>query len=347
MFALVIGTWELSCLLQERPTGRRLLRHAAPALVPFVLPALLLWSSSTGGLGGAIDLGLFMTWTKIKLCIGALTVGNLVADAALLLGISLAAAVALARGWLACKPEFRLTVITLPLIALFLAPLYAFASYGVVERCAVSFAFLLTALLSLRPVDVRWQRLVGGALALVFLIRIGTVTADWRAAEDMIQAYRRAFASLEPGSVMLQFDQDVGYPLPITSPHRWNPPLDKIVGLATLNGVLVPEFYLRPGQQPVLYRTENRSLRAFQYAADQREERYADDAALQAWIAELHERFPDLQSQFRAVYIAVYDPWRRLAQSLPGAELIATLPEHRIYKLAPDWTDDVGVGQLN
>jgi hypothetical protein len=333
VFALVIGTWEFGCLLQERVTGRRVLGNAAAALVPFLLPALLLWSSSTGGLGGAIELGIFMTWTKIKLCIGALTVGNRVADAALLVSISVAGVVAATRGWLTCKPEFRLTVIALPLVALFFAPLYAFASYGVVERCAVSFAFLLVALLSLKSVDLRLQRWVAGALAVVFLIRIGTVTADWRAAEEMIQSYRRAFASLEPGSVMLQFNQDVGYPLPLTDPHRWNPPLDKIVGLATLNHVLVPEFYLRPGQQPVVYRAENRPLRAYQYSADQREERYADDAALRAWVADLHERFPDLQSRFSAVYIAVYDPWRRLSESLPGGELVVALPRHRVYKL--------------
>ena len=336
VFALVVGTWELGCLFQEGMTGRRVLGHAAAALVPFLLPALLLWSSSTGGLGGAIVFGISKPWTKIKVCIEALTVGNRVGDAALLASISMAAVLAAARGWLTVKPELRVTVIALPLTAVFFAPFEAFASQGIIERCGVSFGFLLVALLDLRPVDFRLQRLVAGALALVFLIRIGTVTADWRAAEGIIQAYRSAFASLEPGSVMLQVSQDVEDTSPLSAPHLWNPPLGSIVALATLNGVFVPEFYLKPGQQPVLYRDKDQSLRAYQYYdTDRRNVRYADDAVLRAWVTELHERFPDLQSRFTAVYIAVWDPGRRLSKSLPGGELVATLPEHRIYKLAP------------
>jgi hypothetical protein len=335
VFALVVGTWELGRLFQEGVTAPRVLGHAAAALAPFLLPALLLWSSSTGGLGGAIEFGIFKPWTKIKVCIEAFTVGDRVGDAALLASVSVAAVLATSRGWLTCKPEFRLTVIALPLTAIFFAPSSAFASQGIIERCSVSFAFLLVALISLRPVDLPLQRLVAAALALIFLIRIGTVTADWRAAQDVIQVYRRVFASLEPGSVMLQVSQDVEDTSPLSDPHRWNPPLGNVVALATLNGVFVPEFYLKPGQQPVLYRVEDQSLRAYQYYdTDRRNIRYADDAMLRAWAAELHERFPELQSRFRAVYVAVWDPHRRLGGSFPGGELVATLPEHRIYKLA-------------
>ena len=139
VFALVVGTWELGCLFQEGMTGRRVLGHAAAALVPFLLPALLLWSSSTGGLGGAIVFGISKPWTKIKVCIEALTVGNRVGDAALLASISMAAVLAAARGWLTVKPELRLTVIALPLTAVFFAPFEAFASQGIIERCGVSF----------------------------------------------------------------------------------------------------------------------------------------------------------------------------------------------------------------
>ena len=48
---------------------------------------------------------------------------------------------------------------------------------------------------------------------------------------------------------MLQVSQDVEDTSPLSAPHLWNPMAD--VALATLNGVFVPEFYLKPGQQPV------------------------------------------------------------------------------------------------
>src|SRR3984893_5646588 len=58
VFGLVIGTWELGCLLQEGVSVRRTLTHATAALLPFVLPAILLLKSSTGELSNGIDFGL-------------------------------------------------------------------------------------------------------------------------------------------------------------------------------------------------------------------------------------------------------------------------------------------------
>ena len=336
VFALVVGTWELSRLFQERATKRRILIHAAPAMMPFVLPAVLLWSSSTGGLAGAIEFGIFQPFLKIKICLEALTIGNRVVDALVLVSVGLAAIAAVGRRWLTCPPEFWLTLIAIPLTALVFAPFSAFASQGIIERCAVAFTFLLIALFDLRPTDLKLQRLAAAVLTLVFIIRIGTITADWRAAEDIIQEYRQAFASLRPGSVMLQVSQDIEDTSPLSYPHLWNPPLGSIVALATLNGVFVPELYLKAGQQPVLYRDEDQSLRVFQYySTERRKVRYADDTVLTAWAAELRERFPELHSHFTAVYVAVWDPSRRLCDSFPGGQLLATLEQHRIYKLAP------------
>ena len=65
-----------------------------------------------------------------------------------------------------------------------------------------------------------------------------------------------------------------------------------------------------------------------------RPQRFADDAVLHAWLTQLRERFPDLQMRFRAVYVAIYDPERRLSPSIPDAQLVATLPEHRLYRLS-------------
>jgi hypothetical protein len=332
VFALVIGAWEVGCLLTEGHFWRRSMVHAAAVLLPLVPPCILLWRSSTGQLVGSIEFAPLMLWFKIKLCIEVLTVGDRLGDALLLASLAAATVLALARRWLRCEPECRLLLVLMPLIAVF-APLYAFSSFGVVERSAIAFAFLLTALLGLRGVDTRLQRAMAVALALVFLIRIGIITADWRAADQMIAAYQTAFATLERGSVLLQFDQDVGYPSPLGNPHRWNPPLDKVVTLATLDGMLVPLLYLKVGQQPVLYRTEDASLRAFQLDIGARLQRFADDAVLHAWLMQLRERFPDLQKRFSTVYVAIYDPERRLSPSIPDAQLVATLPEHRLYRL--------------
>jgi hypothetical protein len=336
VFALVLGTWELGCLFQEKELrGRSLCRHAAASLMPLVLPALLLWHSSTGGLGGAIDFGFLQISRRVKLSIEAFTVGNRAGDVVVLVSLCLTTFVGTARGWWTCRPECRLTIIALPLVVL-LAPFSAFASYGVIERCALSFAFLLTALLDARIVDPRLQRVSVAVLALVFLFRVGTMAEDWSAAKPVIQAYRDVFASLKPGAVLLQFKQDSSYPSPLKDPHRWNPYLDKVVALAALNGVLVPDLYLKAGQQPVLYRPENAALRDFQFESQKGvDDTFADDSKLRAWAADFQIRFPAaIQSRFSAVYLAVFDPHERLSAALPGWRLVATLPEHRLYELA-------------
>lgn len=336
VFALVLGTWELGCLLQEKELrGGSLCGHAAASLVPLVLPVLLLWHSSTGGLGGAIDFGFLQISERVKLSVAAFTVGNRTGDVVILVSLFLIAVVGTVRGWWTCRPECRLTVIAFPLVLL-LAPLSAFASYGVVERCALSFGFLLTAVFDARILEPRLQRASVAVLALVFLFRVGTVAEDWSAAKPVIQAYRDAFASLKPGAVLVQFKQDMSYPFPLKDPHRWNPYLDKVVALAALNGILVPDLYLKAGQQPVLYRPENAALREFQFESQKDvDDASADDSTLRAWAADFQIRFPPaIQSRFSAVYLAVFDPQRRLSAALPGWRLVATLPEHRLYELA-------------
>ncbi|HEX7935475.1 MAG TPA: hypothetical protein VF573_20705 [Paraburkholderia sp.] len=336
VFALVTGTWELGCLIQEgRVRGRSLARHAAACFLPLVLPVLLLAHSSTGGLGGSIDFGFIHIFAKISRWLDVFAVGNPAGDVAILASLGLTIVVGLLLRWWTCKPECVITVAALPVVALF-APFSAFASYGVVERCALSFAFLLTALIGVRDSTPRLQRIGAFLLVLVFAFRIGTVTADWRAAKPAIEAYRTTFASLQSGSVLFQYKQDTTYPSPRTAPRRWNPYLDKVVALATLNDVLVPDLYLKAGQQPVLFRGENAALRKFQDDIENGDKAFrADDRMLNAWTTELQQRFPDLQSRFTGVYLAVFDPSRHLSENVPGWQLVATLPEHRLYKLLP------------
>jgi hypothetical protein len=82
-------------------------------------------------------------------------------------------------------------------------------------------------------------------------------------------------------------------------------------------------------------------LQAFQSDSNLRSNpTLADDRVLQTWMAQLHERFPDLHKRFTAVYVAVFDPERRLSEFLPGAQIVATLPEHRLYKLRADTQDN-------
>ena len=338
VFALVTGTWELGCLLQEEKiSGRSLARHAAASIVPLLLPIVILMHSSTGGLHGSIYFGFFHILTKIGLCIDVLWVGNRASDIAVFASLSLFIIIGLILSWWTCKPEFRITIVALPLVAL-LAPRDAFASHGVVERCALSFAFLFTSLISVRESAAapRLRRLGAIALVLVFIFRIATVTQDWRTAKPMIQAYRDTFASLATGSVLFQYKQDTTYRSPRKEPYRWNPYLDKVVALATLDHVLVPDLYLKAGQQPVLYRGENQALRQFQEESENGEIEFkADGAMLRAWLTELENRFPNLQSRFSAVYLAVFDPYRRLPEAVDGWRLVATLPEHRLYERLP------------
>ncbi|WP_233858196.1 hypothetical protein [Paraburkholderia sp. HD33-4] len=337
VFALITGTWELGCFIRERKFSiHALARHAAASIIPLLLPFALLVHSSTGGLHGATNFGLFRVLSKIAYCVDVLSVGNRVADVAIVAGLVVFVVTGLVQRWWTCEPEFRITVFALPLVVL-LAPFDAFASYGVIERCGLSFAFLLTALVGIQPsVAPRLQRIGALVLTLVFVLRIATVTEDWRGGRPVIQAYRSTFASLKAGSVLFQYKQDTAYPSPWKDPHRWNPYLDKVVALATVDGVLVPDLYLKAGQQPVLYRSENVALRQFQDESSNRDPDFeANGAMLRAWSTALLDRFPDLQSRFTAVYLAVFDPYRRLPETLDGWQLVATLPEHRLYELRP------------
>lgn len=332
-FGLVIGTWELSHLLLEGVSVRRVLVHGAAALVPFIVPVLLLLQSSTGHLGGAFDFAPFAIVRKLKLAIEVFTVGDRLSDLVLLASVALAAAIAFARGWLQCRKQARLTLAVLCVVPL-IAPLIAFASYGVTERCALGFAFVILALLEVRGGDYVLKRVVACSLAGVFVFRIMSINEDWQASGKIIQVYRSAFATLKPGSLLMQFKQDTGYPSPLTAPTHWNPPLDKIVALATMNNVLVPTLYLKAGQQPVLYRPRYAPLRAFQIETDGRENPVlADDATLRNWLIRLRQQLSGSDYPFSAVYVAVYDPDHRLDPLLPDARLIATLPGHRLYQL--------------
>jgi hypothetical protein len=98
----------------------------------------------------------------------------------------------------------------------------------------------------------------------------------------------------------------------------------------------VPDLYLKAGQQPVLYRAENAALRKFQDDIENGDTAFrANDGMLRAWAADLQNRFPDLQTRFTEVYLAVFDPQRRLSETLSGWQLVATLPEHRLYRMLP------------
>jgi hypothetical protein len=84
----------------------------------------------------------------------------------------------------------------------------------------------------------------------------------------------------------------------------------------------------------VLYRPENVALRTFQVEGQfSNEKAQPDDRALRAWAAAFLQHFPQIQSRFPAVYLAVFDPNLRLSADLPGWRLVATLPEHRLYEL--------------
>ena len=248
--------------------------------------------------------------------------------------MGLTLAVGFLMRWWSCKPECRITVIALPLVALF-APFSAFASYGVVERCALSFAFLLTALVDVRTSTPHLQRVGALALAIVFLFRIATVTADWRAAKPSIQAYRATFASLKSGSVLFQYKQDTTYPSPRTAPHRWNPYLDKVVALATLDRVRAGSLSEGGPAASALSRRKRR-IEEFQdvsRTATRHSGRTTVCCARGPRTCKTGSR--TLQTQFTEVYLAVFDPQRRLSETLTGWQLVATLPEHRLYRMLP------------
>ncbi len=217
---------------------------------------------------GSVDFGLVHIFAKVSRWLDVSPIGNLPADVAVLASLGLTLSVGFLLRWWTCKPECRITVIALPLVASF-APFSAFASYGVVERCALSFAFLLTA-----PVDVR-----------------------------------ASAPRLQPVGAL---------------------------ALATLDRVLVPDFYLKAGQQPVLYGAQNAALRKFQDDIENGDKAFrSNDGMLRAWAADLQDRFPDLQARFAEVYLAVFNPQWRLSETPTDWQLVATLPEHRLYRMLP------------
>jgi hypothetical protein len=80
VFALVETTWELGYLLEEGLTPHRVAQHVGAALLPLVLPMVLLALSSSSQDSGVIEFGFLQIWTKLKLCLEVLAVGNRVGD---------------------------------------------------------------------------------------------------------------------------------------------------------------------------------------------------------------------------------------------------------------------------
>ena len=84
--------------------------------MPLVLPMVLLGPQQHQPIGGVIEFGFLQIWAKLKLCLAALAAGNRVSDILLIAVLCGTGVIALSRGWLSCRPEWRLTIMALPVV---------------------------------------------------------------------------------------------------------------------------------------------------------------------------------------------------------------------------------------
>ena len=305
-YAVLLGGYEIGRLWREgRLTSRAGLGELAASAAQFLLPAVLLWTS-TAASGGAGPLLYSHVARKFDLFFNILDNYDRPFDIAtfvLLGGLFLAGA---ARRKIAFSRAMVLPLLLL-LATQLAMPNRAFGGTGVDHRMPIVLALVLVA--ASRP--VRLPAALGAGLALLFLVRLVIVAAHWQAAD-------RAYAPLVAALGALPEGTRLAVALPPDSVHIGTfPPITHLASLAVIAAdAFVPTLFHSAGQQPLRFRPRYQAL--------------ADAASPEAIWQVLVARTPDSGGRVAAA-LAGYDDivvfGSRQAPGDPRLRLRAQLPD--------------------
>lgn len=254
VFALLVGGYEIDAFFRDRvaPWHRRVLRLVTAGL-PFVPPiAVFLFLSASSQHPTSTRFGSLAQ--KLTAPMNLFYNYDLAFDVAGLGLVILVVAGGLALGLVHIAPRMLLPTGLLAL-AFLVTPNVMFDSHGADRRLTIAVAYALLCALDWAPPLRRAQVLATAALLTLFAARIGVITQNWRASQEVYAEYLAALDRLPPGARLAIV---VGHPYAETVVH---PPVNLLGTLAIIRrDAFVPNLWANPAQQPVVMQPEFRAL---------------------------------------------------------------------------------------
>jgi hypothetical protein len=245
-YGLLILGYELALWRQERTA---LLRRLSAVGGQFLLPIILFITTMGGGDGG------MLSWSRIyrKLDILYNILDNYVPvlDIASFVVLVLLFALGFWRRAIRLAPALALPLLLL-LLAQLAMPNRIFGAAGVDHRMPIVLALLLIASSEWIAAPHPWHRMLGAALAGLFLLRMLVISAVWLESDHETAPVINALLELPRGSRVA-----VAYPPASVHVPRGAPPVLHLAAYAVIGAdAFVPTLFVDPGQQPLRYRPD-------------------------------------------------------------------------------------------
>ncbi|MDB5409142.1 MAG: hypothetical protein JWL84_4054 [Rhodospirillales bacterium] len=246
VYAIVIAGTEIGRLWRNGTLWtRRGIADLATAALQFVIPLALLILGERGP-GGGIGWG--QIWRKIDLFFNVFDNYSRVFDITCFVALLALLIWGAIRRSLRIAPALMLPMLLLLLVQLAM-PNRMFGGAGVDHRMPLVLGLLLVAGGDAALRTTR-QKAIAGGIALLFVVRIGIVTAVWLADDRIYHPIVAALAELPRGSRLA-----VALPPNSVNLEQRRPPITHLANLAIIEtDAFVPLLFDFPGQQPVALR---------------------------------------------------------------------------------------------
>jgi hypothetical protein len=242
VYGVLILGYELGILWRARPPLTRWAADLLAAGLPFIPPFAILVAGSAGTASGGISFG--RPWRKLDLLFSIFDNYSRPFDIACFALVVVAFAVAFWRRWIRLEPSMALPLALLALAFLIL-PSQLFTASGADHRMPLVIALVGIAATSWAgPEPVMERRFLAGALVL-FLLRLGAVTASWHASEREYADILVAFDTIPRAS-------RIAVAFPPSAIHAGGTPLAHLpIWAIAQREAFVPTLAALPTQQPV------------------------------------------------------------------------------------------------
>lgn len=326
LYGLVVAGAEFARLRQGTPLRTRAVaRSLALAVVPFVVPFVLLLTSRTVAAStSSVD---YVLAAKLFAWLTPFITVDIPIDLTIAGGT-------LALLWLLARqraihvaPELRPTLVALPLLVVVIPTSFFGTDLADFRLPALGIFIALAACRYSEQMSHRLQRVVFAGAAALFALRMTGIAIDFATAEPEMAAITQQYRTMQPGAVLFTgtFEPPSFLVDLFTKPENWLPPWRRrnvvpfrhIGTLALLyQPVLVPEATLIDGQQPVTMLPPFRALKALQSQEHVARALTSTDD-LERWLHDIKEKVTRPPYRFTAIYIALSDP-HGLAKPPPG-----------------------------